>query len=491
MNTRTPGRVRRCLLSALTVLALGCALAPATAALARDILFVYGGYEDDNAYGRTLELAKREHAGDRVAETLDALDLEYRFSDLMVFDGDAEVITTCDGGAPPDLKLLEAELERLKRSLDFEGMVFAYNVALEELACAGTSFTRAEAASLYAERAMVHFKNGDEGLARADFRRAFVIDPSLPWNKRHTPKAKDDFERARMETADAYTVSLYVADDGPSGSGVFIDGVQLRPGTATRVVPGTHLIAWAGPDGGESGLIDIYDTTTFIGSRGLFDFLFREPVDQAEEALRYAVLEEMAWREEVGKVVLLDPVFARGSLARQGRFASPARAGFGGGYSRYSQFNYGAFHADLRIRIYQALHAELKAQFDMTSGKATGGTVTGEVEEEDEAPLRSDYYVMPTITLGLGGHLTHGQFQPGGGIGIRLDFTGPSLLLLPSLLFHGGLDMRPWDPPIVLRLDIQWGMIIASSSNTGDRPLSWSGGTRGIFGATLGVAFIL
>ena len=470
---------------------IGSTVLPPTPANAREIIFIYGGYEDDNAYTRTLDQAKREYAGDRVAETLDTLDLDYRFSDLMLFDGDAEMVATCDGGPPPDLKLLETELERLKRSLDFEGMVFAYNVAIEELACAGTSFSASEAAALYVERALVHFKNGDDDLARADFRRAFVIDPDLPWNKRHTPKAKDDFERARMEMADAYTVSLYVADDGPSGSGVFIDGVQLRPGVATRVVPGTHLIHWGGADDGDSGLLDVYESTTFLGARGLFDFLFREPVDQAEENLRMAALHEMAYREDVDSVVPLDPVFARGSLARQGRFASPARAGFGGGYSRYSQFNYGNVHADLRIRIYAALHAELKAQFDMTSGKATGGTVAGEVPEEDETPLRSDYYMMPTITLGLAGHLTHGPVQPGGGMGIRLDFTGPSLLLLPSLVFHGGVDMRPWTAPIVLRLDVHWGMILGSDSNTGERPIAWSDGTRGIFGATIGVAFIL
>ena len=461
-------------------------LAPATVAHAEDILLIYGGYSDDNAYARTIEQAQLDYSRDTIVDTLDTFDLERRFTDLLVVEGEAEIVRDCDGGAPPDLRLLEQELERLKRNLDYEGMIFAYTVAIEELACAGDRLPRQDAAALYVKRGMAYFKADEIDLARSDFGKAFVIDPSHPWDKRNTPKAMDDFEDVRSEVASEYSYALYVADDGPSGSGIHIDGVPARPGTPIRLLPGEHMIAWSGPDSDDSGILQVWSGATLLGAMGLFDFLFREPKDQEEERLRDKVLEELAWLEDVDRVVLLEPVFTRGSLAKGGRFSSPARIGLAGGYSRFAYFDYGNFNADLWLRIYNVLHAELKVQFDMTSGRQTGGEVT---EEEATA---SDFYMMPSVQIGLGGRVTHGTFQPGGGMAVRLHFTGPSLILMPTLVFHGGLDIRPWDPPIVLRFNLLWGMILTSGDNdSAGRTLEWSDGGRGIFNFSFGFGFIL
>jgi len=461
-------------------------LALAGDARAEDILLLYGGYSDDNAYDRTIEQAVVQYAKDTIVDTLDAYDLERRFGDLLVVEGEAEIVRECEGGQPPDLKLLEQELERLKRNLDYEGMVYAYSVAIDELACAGNRLSRQEAASLYVKRGMAQFKAGEIDRARDDFASAFVIDPSHPWDKRHTPKAMGDFEEVRDSVAGEYSYALYVADDGPSGSGIHLDGLAARPGTPIRLLPGEHLIAWSGPDSHHAGILQVWSGATLIGPQGLFDFLFRDPAGQEEQRLRDAVLAEIAYLEDVDRVVLLDPVFTRGSLAKRGRFSSPGRIALAGGYSRYAYFDYGNFNADLWLRIYNVLHAELKVQFDMTSGRRTGGEVA-----EGEAST-SDFYMMPSVQVGLGGHVTHGNFQPGGGMAVRLHFTGPSLILMPTLVFHGGLDIRPWEPPIVLRFCVLWGMILTSGDNdSAGRTLEWSDGGRGIFNFSFGFGFIL
>lgn len=473
---------------------LGSSLGPVFQAQARDVLFIYGGYADDNAYDRTLEQAEMDHPNDRVIGVLDAYDLDRTFADLLVVEGESEVIGTCDSGMPPDLKLLEKELERLKQDLDFEGMIFAYNVAIEELACAGDSLTRQDAASLYVERGMVHFKNSEVELARVDFGKAFILDPSHAWDRRHTPKAESDFEAVRDEIAGEYSYALFVAEDGPYGSGVAIDGVTMRPGQPMRLLAGEHLISWRGGDEIHSGILEVWSTATLIGAMGLFDFLFRDPRDMEEEKLQERVLEEIRIAEDVDDVVLLEPVFVRGSLAKRGRFSSPGRAAFAGGYSRYSYFDYGNFHADLWLRIYNVLHAEMTVQFDMTSGRQTGGVI-GEPDPEEEETVQitaSDYYMMPSVSLGVGGRVTHGDAQPGGGMGIRLHFTGPSLILMPTLVFHGGVDLRPWEPPIVLRINLLWGVILTDGSNdSAGRDLEWGGGGRGIFNVSFGFGFIL
>jgi len=481
----TTAATRLSIVIGLVVVALG-SLAPAGDACAEDILLLYGGYSDDNAYDRTIEQAHVDYSRDTIVDTLDTFDLERRFTDLLVVEGEAEIVRDCGGGPPPDLRMLEQELERLKRNLDYEGMIFAYGVAIDELACAGDRLPRQEAAALYIERGMAWFKADEIDRARDDFAKAFVIDPTHPWNKRHTPKAMNDFEEVRDSVAGEFSYALYVADDGPSGSGIHIDGVPMRPGTAMRLLPGEHLFAWNGPESEDSGILQVWSGATLLGSLGLFDFLFREPADQQEERLREAVLDEIAYLEDVDRVVLLDPVFTRGSLAKSGRFSSPGRIALAGGYSRFAYFDYGNFNADLWLRIYNVLHAELKVQFDMTSGRRTGGDAT------DEEASPSDFYMMPSVQIGLGGHVTHGNFQPGGGMAVRLHFTGPSLILMPTLVFHGGLDIRPWEPPIVLRFNLLWGMILTSGDNdSAGRTLEWSDGGRGIFNFSFGFGFIL
>lgn len=470
------------------------ALAGSPAARAGDVLFIYGGYADDNAYERTLEQAYEDHRNDRVVDTLDAYDVERAFEELLVVEGEAEVVRFCDGGPPPDLKMLEDELERLKRNLDFEGQIFAYTIAIDELVCAGENLSQQEAASLYVQRGMVHHKNGAVDQARDDFRRAFVLSPEHAWDKRHTPKARADFDEIREQAADEYSYSIYVADDGPYGSGITIDGIKASVGAPIRLTPGEHLISWRAGDHVNSGIIEVWSTATMIGPMGLFDFLFRIPKDQAEERLRDAMLVEMAWYDEVDEVVPLEPLFVRGSLAKMGRFSSPARAGFGGGYSRYSYFNYGSVNAELWLRIWNVIHADLRAQFDITSGRPTGGEVITdpEAEEATTGPAQSDYYMMPTVQIGVIGQWTQGKVQPGGGLGFRLQFTGPSLIVQPAMVFRGGVDLRPGKAPIVIRFNILGGFILTAGENdSAGRSLEWADGGRGIFNFSFGLGFVL
>ena len=481
---------------ALWSLGLLCALIGSPVAHAGDVLFIYGGYADDNAYERTLEQGYDDFRNDRVVDTLDAFDVERRFQELLVVEGEADLVVEkiCDGGLPPDLKMLEDELERLRRDLDFEGQIFAYTIAIDELNCAGEKLSPQEIASLYVERGMVHHKNGDVDSARDDFRRAFVISPDHAWDKRHTPKARSDFEEVRDQSADEYSYSIYVADDGPYGSGIHIDGIKLSVGAPLRLAPGEHIISWRAGDQVNSGIFEVWSTATLLGPMGMFDFLFRDPRDQDEERLRGTLLAEMAWYEDVDEVVPLEPVFMRGSLAKMGRFSSPARAAFGGGYSRYSYFNYGSVNAELWLRIWNVIHADLRAQFDITSGRPTGGEVITDPESEEayDGPAQSDYYMMPTVQLGLLGQWTQGKVQPGGGLGFRLQFTGPSLIVQPAMVFRGGVDLRPGKAPLVIRLNILWGFILTAGENdSAGRDLEWADGGRGFFNFSFGLGFIL
>lgn len=478
----------------LGLLAVGLgSLGVSPPASARDVVFLYGGYSDDVAFKRTVREGRLDHTGDRVVDVIAGEDLEELYDDLIVLEGEGEILW-CGGGSPPDMKLLEIELEELKRQLDFQGQVDAYTRAIEQLPCAGERFDAAEAAALYVARAMVHYKNGDEDLAQDDFWSAFVIDPGHQWDKRHTPKAKPDFEAAKADADEAYSYSVYAADDGPFGSGIKIDGRALRAGEPVYLLPGDHLISWRGKGDGDSGILRIDGSVTLIASPGLLDFLFREPADRVEEWLREEVLDELRWREDVDDVVLLEPKFAAGSLSKGGRYASLARAAVGGGYTRYSTFDYGAIPLDLWIRISGPVHAELRVEFALTSGSVTtaGGTAAPP-DDGETAGESSDYYVLPAVQIGVGFRETHGPVQPGGGIAARFYFTGPSLLLMPAVVVPGGVDIRAWDAPVAVRIGGVIGAIVASDGNDPlGRDLDAEGESgRLVAGFNLSAAFIL
>jgi len=460
---------------------------------ARDLVFVYGGYSDDNAYKRTVREARTAHAPDRIVDVISGDDLEERYDDLIILEGEGEVLW-CSGGAPPDLKLLEMELEELKRQLDFQGQVDAYTRAIDHLACAGDRFDAAEAAALYVERAMVHYKNGEEDLAQDDFWSAFVIDPGHEWNKRHTPKAKPDYEAAKADADQEYSYSVYVADDGPLGSGIKVDGRTLRAGDPVYLLPGDHLISWRGKGDGDCGILRIDGSVTLIAAQGLLDFLFREPDDRVEEWLHEAVLDEIAWREDVDDIVLLEPKLAAGSLSKGGRYGSPARVAIGGGYTRFSTFDYAAIPLEAWVRISGFVHAELRFEFGISSGSATTvGGVEEPPDDGDDTGEASDYYLLPTVQLGIGFRETHGPVQPGGGIGVRFCFSGPELLLMPAVVVQGGVDIRPWDAPVAVRVGGVIGAIVATGSkDEAERDLDAEGETgRLIAGFNLSAAFIL
>ncbi len=477
------------------VLVLAGSVAASPAARASDVLVIYRGYSDDNAFKRTIAEVRHDLRSDNIVDVVDAEEIERRFSDLLVIEGDGEIIARCRGGRPPDLKLLEDDLEDLKRDLDFQGQVYAYDVAIDELLCAGESLSGEQAAKLFIERGMVHYKNGDEDLAQDDFRSAFVVYPGLEWNNRHTPKARDSFDAAKRAADDTYSYSLYVADAGPSGSGIRVDGRSVRPGDPEHLLPGEHMLAWSSRDGGDMGILSLWGSATLIGPMGLFDFLFRDPVDRIEERLHERVLEEIAWLEDVDEVLLVEPILRQGSLANAGRYSSPARAGLGTGYARMSTFDYGALFFDLWIRASGIVHVETRVEFDMTNGRATGvepEDTDGDGVPDEDAVTLSDYYALPSVTLGIGFRETHGPIQPGGGLGLRLYFTGPSLIVMPGVVGHGGVDIRPWSPPVVLRVNMMLGANLASAGNDKlGRSLAWEGGGRVIFGLNVGAGFIL
>ncbi len=466
----------------------------AGAAHASDILFIYGGYADDNAYKRTVQRAKQDHNHDRIVHIITGDELERRYADLLIIEGDAEVIDRCGGGRPPDLKLLEEDMAELKREMDLEGQIYAYDVAIDELVCAGDRLPREEAAALYIKRGMVHYKNGETDAAQDDFEAAFILDPAHEWDNRHTPKAKSDFEAAKLAAYDTYNHNVYVAEDGPNSSGIRIDGLSVRPGDPLKLLPGEHLISWWGKDGGEDGILNTWGTATLIGPMGLFDFLFREPLDQTEEWLLEQVLDEIAYIEDVDRVVLLDPVIPEGSLARAGRYGSPARAGVGTGYARIGDFNYGSAYLDLWLRISGIVHAELKVEFDITSGRATGASATEDGLDEgvDPATLQiSDYYYLPSVQVGIGFRESHGPVQPGGGLAARVYFTGPSLIVMPAIVGYGGIDIRAWEAPVVARIGVLAGGNLASGGNDAlGRSLDESA-DRFVFGLNIGAGFIL
>ena len=497
VSTFHPGRQRPCDFRYLwlgPLLGLLCSIGVPGAAHADDILFIYGGYADDNAYKRTLQKAKQSYNTDRIVATITAGDLESRYADLIIIEGDAEVLDRCGGGRPPDLKLLEEDMAELKRDMDLEGQIYAYDIAIQELVCAGDRLPRDEAADLYIKRGMVHYKNGDTDMAQEDFESAFILDPSHEWNDRHSPKARKDFDAAKSAAYDGYSHSIYAAEDGPNGSGIRIDGLTIRPGDPVKLLPGQHLISWWGRDGGDDGILNMWGTATMIGPMGLFDFLFREPLDRTEEWLLEQVLDEIAYIEDVDQVVLLEPVIPEGSLARAGRYGSPARAGIGTGYARLSSFDYGSAYLDLWLRISGIVHAELKVEFDITSGRATGASATEEALDDDVDPATleiSDYYYLPSVQIGIGFRESHGPVQPGGGIAARVYFTGPSLIVMPAIVGYGGVDIRAWQAPIVARIGILAGANLASGGNDSlGRSLEESA-DRFIFGANIGVGFIL
>jgi len=472
------------------LLALVGSLALPGAAGARDILAIYGGYSDDNAFRRTVDQAHEDHPTDDIVAVVAGEELERRYDDLVLVVGDGEILRDCAGGDPPDLKLLEEELDRLRQDIDYDGQLFAYDIAIEELACAGERLSDTEAASLYVQRGLVHHKLGDIDAAREDFYAALLIAPDLEWDKRHSPKAKDDFRDMQIDAADAHTHALYVAEDGPSGTGIRVDGRGARTGEAFRLASGDHLLSWRGSGEGDSGLLKVWGSVTVLGAEGLFDFLFRTPRDRAEEELREYLLDELAYREDVDEVILLDPVIPTGSLARGGRYSSPARTGLGSGYARTSRFNYGIASLDLWLRLKGLVHLELRGEFDITTGKQTGVTGEETTEDTEDTPEYSDVYVFPSFQIGAGVRETHGTLQPGGGLGVRLYFTGPSLIVLPALIFHGGVDIRGWTAPVVIRLGIAGGFFLGGGNNdTLGRDLTGPG--RGIFNANLGVGFIM
>jgi hypothetical protein len=461
---------------------------------ARDLLMIYGGYSDDNAFRRTIDQAYEEYPTDHIVRVVGGEELERRYDDLVLVVGGGELLRECSGGDPPDLKLLEEELDRLRQDIDYEGQIFAYDIAIEELACAGERLSGTDAAELYVQRGLVHHKIKDVDSAREDFYAALLIDPQLEWDKRHSPKARDDFRDMQIEAEDAHTHALYVAEDGPSGTGIRVDGRSAREGDAFRVASGDHLLSWRGTGEGDSGLLKVWGSVTVIGAEGIFDFLFRQPRDQAEEELREYLLDELAYREDADDVVLLDPVIPSGSLARAGRYSSPARTGLGSGYARTSHFNYGIASLDLWLRLKGLVHLELRGEFDITTGKPTGVTDDEETiepeTEDEEASEYSDVYVSPSFQIGVGVRETHGMLQPGGGIGVRLYFTGPSLIVLTSLIFHGGVDIRMWDAPVVIRAGIAGGFFLGGGNNDQlGRDLTGPG--RAIFNANIGVGFIL
>ncbi len=472
------------------LLAFGSLALPAEA-LARDLLFIYGGFSDDNAFRRTVDQAYEDYAHDDIDRVLGGEELERRYDELVLVVGDGELLRECSGGDPPDLKLLEAELERLRMDIDYEGQLFAYDIAIDELVCAGERLTGAESASLYVQRGLVHHKLGDTDEAREDFYSALVIAPDLEWDKRHSPRARDDFEEVRLEVDDAYTYPMYAAEDGPAGTGIRVDGESLRAGEDLRLRAGDHLLSWRGTGEGDSGLLKVWGSVTVLGAEGLFDFLFREPRDQAEEELRDLALLELAELEGVDEVILLDPIIPTGSLARGGRYSSPARTGLGSGYARTSRFNYGIASLDLWLRLKSLVHLELRGEFDITSGQPTG--VSGDEETEETEDTESEYadvYMFPSFQIGVGVRETHGVVQPGGGVGMRLYFTGPSLIVLPSLMFHGGVDIRMWEAPVVIRAGVAGGFFLGGGNNDQlGRDLTGAG--RGIFNANVGVGFIL
>ncbi len=489
-----PGR-RPALWIGPLLVALG-SLAPAGECLARDLLLIYGGFSDDNAYRRTIDQAYEDHASDRIEVVLGGEMLERRYDELVLVVGEGELVRECRGGDAPDLKLLEAELDRLRMDIDYEGMVFAYDIAIDELVCAGEALSGADAAGLYVQRGLVHHKLGDEESAREDFRAALVIDPEREWDKRDSPKARPLFDDEMYESRDAYTYALYAAEDGPSGTGIRVDGRSVRAGEPMRLATGDHLLSWHGTGMGDSGVLQVWGTVTVLGAEGVFDFLFREPRDQAEVELRDLLLFELAEIEDVDEVILLDPIIPTGSLARGGRYSSPARTGLGSGYARTSHFNYGIASLDLWLRLKSLVHLELRGEFDITRGRATGVTeeegeeVTEELPEDEEDSGISDVYMFPSFQIGVGVRETHGTFQPGGGIGMRLYFTGPSLIVLPALMFQGGVDIRGWEAPVVIRAGIAAGFFLGGGNNDQlGRDLTGHG--RGIFNANIGVGFIL
>lgn len=484
-------RLRPALRVGPLLVALG-SLAPAGECLARDLMLIYGGFSDDNAYRRTIDQAYEDHEHDRVELVLGGEALERRYDELLLVVGEGELIRECRGGDAPDLKLLEAELDRLRMDIDYEGMVFAYDIAIDELVCAGEALTGAEMASLYVQRGLVHHKLGDEESAREDFHAALAIDPDREWDKRDSPKARSVFDDVRYEAEDAYTYAMYAAEDGPSGTGIRVDGRSVRAGEPQRLMTGDHLLSWHGTGMGDSGLLQVWGTVTVLGAEGIFDFLFREPRDQAEVELRDMLLFELAELEDVDEVVLLDPIIPTGSLARAGRYSSPARTGLGSGYARTSHFNYGIASLDLWLRLKSMVHLELRGEFDITRGKPTGVTdeETEEPTDEETDSEVSDVYMFPSFQIGVGVRETHGVFQPGGGVGMRLYFTGPSLIVLPALVFHGGVDIRGWEAPVVIRAGIAGGLFLGGGNNDQlGRDLTGRG--RGIFNANIGVGFIL
>ena len=436
-------------------LTLAIALA-APVAEAREVLLIYGGVTDDPFYELTVRDARSDYVRDRVVGLVGGEQLADRFASLVFLEGEGS-IRACAGGDPPDLTLLDQEIERLRADLDYGGQIDQYTEAIEDLVCAGSQLARSDVVGLYVDRALAHFKNGDEYAARSDFRRAFAIDPRRAWDERHTPRARRLFDKARAETS-ADVNPVHLAAGGLHGSGIRIDGRPLRAHAPLRIGSGDHVITWQSQDGGgDCGLLTLRGPVTLIGAEGLHAFLFRDPRDVSEERLREDVLAQLTRWEGVDELVLLQPNDLRGRPVR-GRTPGPRfGAAVSLGYARFSEDDYFAIPVELWIRLVAGLHVDLRLDLALSQGPTT--VVLSEGEEYDfQEPIR-DTYLLPAFQFGIGWRHGRGPVQPGGGVGLKLLFSGPGSLVLPAIVGHGGVDIRPWAAPLAIHVHAQVGMI--------------------------------
>ena len=434
---------------------------------AREIVVLYGGTKGAAVTPRTIKEHAKQNKDDQIVSIVYLDEMPARYSAIIVASYDDVIVDRCRDGSPPNMGKLERDIQEYERDVNYKSQIRAYSESIDMLQCAGGAVSASEMLSMYMRRAMVFFAQGNTESARKDFVRALTLDPALVWDETLSPKAHTLFEDAK-ETVDSEDVfAIHVIGGALSGASILLDGQAMATAESTYSVAGDHYLAWGEDSRKKSAILRLRDSLTLVDSSGFEEVLFRSQHESSR--LMSKVLYEIALWEDLDDVVVVDslvvdtPVTSTKSSKR--REFGKLRTGIRLGYSRFSHFDYLAFHAELWIRLSGLVYLNLELGNRLTR-------TFDYVNVDSEAPERVDA-ALPSAGIGMQFHprlllnkaSKNVGIYPRGGFGVRFNFTGPSLIVFPTIVVQGGLDIRPWYSPVYIGMNALGGVILATSDN--------------------------
>ncbi len=139
--------------------------------------------------------------------------------------------------------------------------------AIKGLSCMPFVIERDDLVNLFYYYGIASFHMGDAETARADFRRALAINPSLEWDTNYPPEPQQVFLLAKGDTLELERMRMEMSYD-LSDSDVtdfYFDGVLLESVSGTtRIVPGTHYIQYSAEGTPHSRVLEVAPADSLV-----------------------------------------------------------------------------------------------------------------------------------------------------------------------------------------------------------------------------------